>query len=72
MTEFSVALCLKCAHYGAKRALPSGKIIPVKGVPIIEGWCGPLTIAQAMLCGAFMALAQTRSVGMGKTGRVVR
>jgi hypothetical protein len=30
LTEFSVALCLKCAHYSAKRALPSGKIIPVK------------------------------------------
>jgi hypothetical protein len=30
LTECSVALCLKCGHYGAKRALPSGKIIPVK------------------------------------------
>ena len=70
MTEFSVALCLKCAHYGAKRALPSGKIIPVKGVPIAAGWYGALTIAQAMLCSAFLALTQTCSVGMGKTGRV--
>ena len=72
MTEFSVALCLKCAHYSAKRALPSGKIIPVKSIPITEGWYNALTIAQAMLGSAFLALNQTCSVGMGKTDRVVR
>ncbi len=47
LPECGVALCLKCGHYGAKRALPSGKIIPVKWVPIVVGWHGqsPATAA---------------------------
>ena len=35
LPEGSVALRLKCRHYGAKRSLPSGKIIPTKWVSII-------------------------------------
>ncbi len=55
LPEGSVALRLKCGHCGAKRALPSGKIIPVKWVPITAGWyqSNSLSISSWLMASAF-------------------